>query len=120
MWELLALWILQRAAEARSAGPAPVANPVGEQLFYRTRDGRTDYAFSIERHSNRSYRVYITGQPPYGSRSTEPGATHRLTDDAGRRFICWSKPIESHQQARQVAAIWAEATERYICTGRRF
>jgi hypothetical protein len=120
MWELLALYFLNRMASRHARAGAHRDEPAGEQIFYRTQDGRADYAFSIERQSNRSYRVYISGYPSYGERSADGTATHRLTDRAGRHFICWSQPIAHLPQARQVAAAWAEATQRYIRTGRRF
>lgn len=120
MWELLALLVLERLAARRGAPSMATVEPVGEQVYYRTQDGRADYGFSIERQRDRSYRIYIAVQPEYGPRSAEPVATHRLTDAAGRHFICWSQPIANHLQARQVAATSAEATQRYIQTGRRF
>ena len=119
MWEVLALLLLERLARG-STRTAADAEPVGEQIYYRTRDGLADYAFSIERQRNRSYRVYIAAQPQYGSRPANFAVTHRLSDTSGRHFICWSKAIAHHSQARQVAAAWAEATQRYIQTGQRF
>lgn len=87
--------------------------------FYRTKDGRADYHFSFEEQSNGTWRAYIQKQPDYGSRSSSPHATHRLSD-GGRQYVCWSTPLHSEEEARAVAAAWADATQKYIRDGTRF
>jgi len=86
------------------------------RAFYRTRDGRADYGFSFEQQSDGTWRAYIESQPGYGSRVTDAHATHRLSDGA-RKFVCWNNPLRSLQQAKQVAALWADKTQEYIKSG---
>ena len=87
-------------------------------IYYRTRNGRSDYGFNITRLADGYYRVYIVSQPSYGSRSTDAHSTHRLND--GRFYICWDSAIRTEEQARQIAAMWADKTEDYILHGTRF
>ena len=90
-------------------------------LYYRTQDGRADYGFSFERQSNGSWRAYITSQPSYGSLDTSSTATHRLTDDSSeQKYVCWDRALRSEAEAQEVAALWADKTQEYIRTGRRF
>ncbi len=84
--------------------------------YYRTKDGRADYGFSFERQWDGSWRAYVVSQPSYGSRDTSASATHRLSD-GGRHYICWTQPLRSETDARQVAALWADRTQRYIWYG---
>lgn len=87
---------------------------------YRTRDGRADYVFSFEQQSNGSWRAYIVSQPSYGLlRDKDCHTTHRLTD-GGRHYVCWTNELRSLSELRQVAALWADSTQNYIRTGKRF
>jgi hypothetical protein len=88
-------------------------------IYYRTKDGRADYGFSIERQSDGSYRPYILSQPSYQGRDSGAHPTHRLSD-GGRYYVCWTKKLWSDAEARKVAALWADATQEYIRTGREF
>lgn len=88
-------------------------------LYYRTRDGRADYGFSFERQAGGTWRVYIQSQPSYGGRDTGAHSTHRLTDGS-RKFICWDRPIQSFEDAKEIAALWADKTQNYIRHDRRF
>ena len=90
------------------------------RIWYRTKDGLADYEFDFH-HTWRSdeFRIYIDSQPSYGSRDTSLRATHRLPD-GDRYYICWTTPITSEEDARQVSALWADKTQEYIKTGRRF
>jgi hypothetical protein len=100
---------------SRSRGP--------RTLKYHARSNRhieaDAYAFSFEEQSDRNWRVYILRQPGYGGRVEDAHTTHRLTD-GNRRYICWSASIPTLEQAKRVAAMWADATEKYICEGARF
>lgn len=87
--------------------------------FYRTKDGREDYQFSFEQQSNGQWRAYITRQPSYGRRATDAHSTHRLSS-GGRKYVCWNRPLNTLEQAKQVAALWADATQEYIRSGRKF
>jgi hypothetical protein len=124
MWELIALAGLGLLASGRRSGPTrsdgPSPTPASRRVSYRTRDGRADYQFSIEQQNNGGYRTYIASQPSYGNRPTGAHPTHRQHDGAGRPFVCWSTPIASEQDALRVSAAWADATQEYIKTGRRF
>ena len=93
--------------------------PMALTTYYRTKDGQADYRFSIEQQTDGTYRSFILAQPPYGSRATGPHETHRLTD-GGRRYVCWDRPLRSENEAQSVVARWADATQEYIKSGRRF
>lgn len=86
---------------------------------YRTRDGSAHYTFRFREDSDGTWRVHILRQPSYGSRSDDAHSTHRLTDSEGH-YICWDDDITSVQDAKRVAALWADKTQEYIRTGRRF
>lgn len=88
-------------------------------IYYRTRDGRADYGFSFERLPNGTFRAYIDSQPSYQGRDEGAHPTHRLRDGS-RPYVCWTDPVRSEDHIRQVAATWADATQEYIRTGRRF
>ena len=92
---------------------------MAQTIYYRTRDGRADYGFSIAELSDGTFRAYISSQPGYGSRSTGAHETHRLTD-GGRPYVCWTNRLQSAEDAQRVAALWADATQEYIRTGQRF
>ena len=86
---------------------------------YRTRDGLADYGFSLERQSDGAWRAYIESAPSYGLRSGDQNLTHRLRDGS-RWYVCWTGRFETETQARAVASRWADRTQRYIRTGKRF
>lgn len=89
------------------------------RVFYRTKDGQADYLFSFEQLSNGTWRAYIESQPSYGPCDTGAHPTHRLTD-GNRKYVCWTTELQTEEAARQVAALWADATQEYIRTGKRF
>ena len=90
---------------------------MSQQTYYRTQDGRADYGFSFEQQSNGSWRAYIASQPSYQGRATDAHSTHRLSD-GGRQYVCWTKTLDSLAEAKQVARLWADTTQRYTRTGR--
>ena len=115
---------LQRVASIVRGEPSPrparVAIRAGHGVvLYRTRNGRADYRFRIERAGNAGYRIYILDQRDYGGRNSSQIATHRLRDSQGD-YVCWTQSLETPEQARQVAAMWADKTEDYIRNGRTF
>ncbi len=120
MWFLALAGLLAHALSSGCDNDGHGEPPVSRMLYYRTRDGRADYGFSIERQPDGSYRPYITAQPGYGTRSSGPHETHRLTGPGGRKFVCWDRLLHSEAAARKVAAMWADATQRYIRSGERF
>ena len=84
---------------------------------YRTCDGSNDFIFTfcwIEGQC--SWRIYIDSQPSYDRRSISAHATHRLVDEAGT-YVCWAGRISSIHEAKHVAALWADSTQRYISSG---
>jgi hypothetical protein len=88
-------------------------------MFYRTRDGREDYQFAFEQQRDGTWRAYIESQPNYGSRDSDAHTTHRLSDGS-RKYVCWTDSLDTLAQAKQVAAMWSDATQEYIRTGKRF
>lgn len=89
------------------------------EKFYRTKDGKADYKFSFEQQRNGDYRSYIESSPSYGSLASDPHSTHRLTD-GDRKYVCWTDKLRSEDEAKAVAAKWADATQEYIKTGKKF
>lgn len=89
--------------------------------YYATADGLTthDYRFHFCEMGDGSWRAYILRQPGYCGRPDDAHSTHRLTDTHGR-YICWSKPVWSLEDIRDVAAAWADATQKYRRTGVKF
>jgi len=118
MWLLALAGLLARALQSTDIGDA-VPPSTSQPIYYRTRDGRADYEFSIERQSDGTYTSFIVSQPDYGSRSTGAHDTHRLST-RDRHYVCWDRPLRSEEEAKSVAALWADATQEYIRTGRRF
>lgn len=88
---------------------------MGTRIYYRTKDGQADYRFSIELRSN-GYRVYILEQPSYRGRSESAWKTHRLSHGSPK-YICWTERIRSEEEAKAIAANWADRTQEYIRTG---
>jgi hypothetical protein len=87
---------------------------------YRTTDGSgTDYVFDIVENGPSDWRAYIVSQPAYGGRDEGTVASHRLGLGTGRPYVCWNKPIRTREDAKKVAAAWADGTQRYIRTGTR-
>lgn len=86
------------------------------RTFYRTKDGAADYQFMFEEQQNRTWKAYIEKQPPYRGRSEDLHSTHRLTDGS-RKYVCWTRELKSLDDAKKVAALWADCTQNYIKTG---
>ena len=86
------------------------------RCFYRTRDRAADYGFSFEQQSDGTWRAYIEGQPSYHGRATDAHSTHRLSAGT-RKYVCWTTPLETIEDAKRVAALWADKTQGYIRTG---
>jgi hypothetical protein len=113
MWEILVLALLRRL----TYNHRDAASEVGAQIvYYRTKDGNATYCFSIESQRNRTFRCYLVLQP----RESVNHVAHILRDHDGRRFVCWDSPLRTADEARQVAAAWADKTQRYVRTGISF
>ncbi|GHU30478.1 hypothetical protein AGMMS50256_17480 [Betaproteobacteria bacterium] len=91
------------------------------RLIYRTQDGQADYSFSFEPQSNGEIYIYIFKQPSYQGRNEDAHATHRYTDSRdGRKYICREPQPRTESDARKVAAAWADLTQEYIRSGKKF
>lgn len=86
---------------------------------YRTSDGSADYQFSIEEQRNGTWKAFIEHQPSYEGLATDDHSTHRLSS-GGRKHVCWDRQLKSLDDAKSVAAAWADKTQEYIKTGRKF
>jgi hypothetical protein len=84
-----------------------------KNIYYRTKDGRADYGFSLEEQNDGSLRAYVESMPSYGSRSTSLHTTHRLTD-GNRHYVCWSEDINDEDGLKEVVASWSDKTQEYI------
>lgn len=91
-----------------------------QRAFYRTRSGRSLFAFTFILWSDGSYRAYIRAQPSYGRRSPRGDLTHRNGDSMGRSYVCWVPAPRSAVDVLKVARHWAERTELYIRDGAGF
>lgn len=95
----------------------------GKHVIYRTKDNSKDYYFDIVRMRNGSYRIYIEYQPSYRSRNNSGHNTHRYYDENRcQHYICVKESLRprTFKHALNWAKEWAENTEKYIKTGRRF
>ena len=90
-----------------------------QTAYYRSKDGKSDYLFSFEKQRDGTWMAFILKQPSYGARATDNHSTHRL-QEGGRNYVCWTDPLETQEDAREVAALWADATQEYIKNGTRF
>lgn len=83
-------------------------------MDYRTQDGLTDYGFSIKFQSDRGWRIYIVFQlfPPGHDDSLR--LPYQSIDGNGRRYVDWPEKLDSLGDAKVVAAVWAELTQRYL------
>lgn len=89
-------------------------------MWYRTRSESLNfYRFSFEEQPDGRWWVYILDQPDYCGRDDSRYTTHRGCD-GGRYYISPPAPLRTFEQAKAVAAMWAEATDRYILKGSRF
>ena len=86
-------------------------------IYYRCKQYPVDYGFSVERKANGTLRAYIRSMPSYSARDTSLHVTHRLRDDDGRHYVCWTLPIYREADLRQIMAKWADLTQNYIMTG---
>lgn len=107
----LALLGLKAFSQSQNQGERMKKN-----IYYRTKDGRADYGFSLEEQNDGSLRAYVDSMPSYGSRSTSLTTTHRLPD-GNRYYVCWSKKIYNEDGLKTVVASWSDKTQEYIKTG---
>ena len=82
-------------------------------MDYWTQDGLANYGFSIEFQPDKGWQVYIVFRPLYQDNNDKSRLPHQVTDDSGRSYVNWPARIDSLGDAKTVAALWAENTERY-------
>jgi hypothetical protein len=107
---------VQAVGRSAAAGRPPdnwIAN-------YRTQDGSLDYRFQIIRLNDGSFRVYFLDLIGPAGRITVERLLHYFRDDAGGIYLCWSEAIRTFEKAKEIAADWAEATEKYRKHGTAF
>lgn len=83
---------------------------------YRVRDGSRDYRFDFE-HVGTGWRIYITGRLDREITAASAYAVHMLRDGQ-RRYVCWDTPVATLNDAKRIAARWAEGVEVFRRTGR--
>ena len=95
-----------------------------ERLDYLSSDGMMWFDFVImDCGPDIGWRVYIINvdDADYGYRDVSGHATHRNHFDGDTyKSICWSTPICSFQEAKVIAALWADTTALYIKKGGSF
>jgi hypothetical protein len=82
-------------------------------MDYRTQNGLADYGFSIEFQSTVGWRVYIVFQPLYQGNDDNSQWPYRGTDRNGRSYVNWSAKLDNLSDAKTVAKLWAEISERH-------
>lgn len=86
------------------------------KLKYRA-VGKVDYEFTFAwLPPDNSWRIYIVNQSQYGGRATSEFKTHRLGLGT-RPYVCWDRPLRTYEDARAIAALWADCTQHYVATG---
>ncbi|HXT43452.1 MAG TPA: hypothetical protein VN748_04950 [Pseudonocardiaceae bacterium] len=79
-------------------------------MDYRTRDGLSDYGFSIEHQPDNGWRVYVIFHP-FRQGDNTLNLPYEAIDNKGRRYIDWPGNVDSLGEARTVAGLWAELVE---------
>jgi len=82
-------------------------------MDYHTRDGLSDYGFSIEFQYNLGWRVYIVFQSPHHIEGEDVRSPYQAVDRDGRHYVNWAGKLGSLGEAKTVAALWAEIDQRY-------
>lgn len=87
-----------------------------ERLYYRSSDGSMYFDFVFWHLSQASgWRIYIINDINYGTRPDGSSSAHWLKDPRDTyRYICWDGMIATFNQAKAVAALWADTTAIYI------
>jgi len=95
--------------------PQQVDNGFLNYTVMSPRRHRYNFTFKYEKVGS-IWRAYIINSPSYGSKPTDAHSTHRLND--GRYYVCWTPEPQRLDEITQVSKMWADATARYIDTGR--
>ncbi len=86
---------------------------------YKTKSCMHSFKFRFEELADGDWRAYILFQPDYCGRPDDNHSTHRL-GSGDEPYVCWTGPLRTLQEAKQVASVWCEKTERYIRYGKKF
>jgi hypothetical protein len=78
----------------------------------QTSDGRAQFGFSIEFQPNIGWRVFIIFDPFHRGRDRPLDLPYQSIDNAGRRYVDWPPKIDTLDEAKIVARIWAELAQR--------
>jgi len=81
-------------------------------MDYQTRDGLADYGFSIEFQPDVGWRVYILFEPLFLDNIDSLNLPYQAIDGNGRRYVDWRAKLDSLADAKTVAALWAELSQR--------
>ena len=84
-------------------------------LIYKCGTEDLDVEFVFWDRGDQGWRIYIITDIDYGIRGDSPHAAHWLKEPHETyRYICWDQKIPTIEDAKCIAAIWAETTARYI------
>jgi hypothetical protein len=76
------------------------------------KNGLAEFGFSIEFQPDIGWRVYIVFDPFRRGRDHPLDLPYQSIDNAGRRYVDWSPKIDTLDEAKTVARIWAELAQR--------
>ena len=85
--------------------------------IYTTRLG-TEFRFRFE-FKDGNYEIFIVEQPSYGDRPDDLHTTHRIKF-GDQHKICWTGLMPTREEAKRVAGLWSDYSERYILNGEPF
>ena len=91
------------------------------RLDYWTSDRSLVVDYGFWDLGGRGWRIYIISHIDYRGRNCSSHAAHWLHDNGDSYpYICWAGNIETLEQAKSVASLWAECTARYIRSRQSF
>ncbi|MGH3831707.1 MAG: hypothetical protein ACRDRS_14875 [Pseudonocardiaceae bacterium] len=85
-------------------------------MDYPTQDGLANYSFSIEFQKNEptvGWRIYIAFRPLDQGKGDNSQWPYQATDQDGRSYVDWPAKLDTPGDAKNVAARWAEISEKY-------
>ena len=91
------------------------------RLDYWTSDRSLTVDFVFWDLGDRGWRIYIISSIDYRGLDCSSHAAHWLHDPGDSYpYICWAGDIETLEQAKSVASLWAECTAKYIRSHKSF